>query len=195
MVISKASEYPTLKGFPSTLEKLFINSSQLRSPVDRRIFALKYLHLLDLSTNNITELPSKIEINQLQTLILRSNKLKSLPTDFRCPSLRTLDLAENQFERFDPQILTFNQLERLILSSNRICSIPRSILRSLPQLKVLNITSNAVRSVPNCLAKTGTNLQSFDYGENPFITEKMVPYRNFDMSLVEYGLRSVIKHR
>ncbi|CAF4472245.1 unnamed protein product, partial [Rotaria magnacalcarata] len=72
LIVNQAIDYPTLKGFPSTLEKLIINAAHLRAPVDRRIFTLKNLHTLDLSDNNITELPSGIQMNHLHTLIIRS---------------------------------------------------------------------------------------------------------------------------
>ena len=193
--ITHASDYPTLKGFPSTLEKLTINSTQLRAPVDRRIFNLKHLHTLDLSENNITELPSRIQMDQLHTFVLRSNQLKSLPTDLKCPVLKCLDLSQNQLEKLEPTLLKISPLERLNLASNKIQVIPRTLLRLLPQLQVFNIASNQIRAIPNCLATSGTRLHTFHYSENPLLREKCIAGRRFDTSLVELALRTVIKHR
>ncbi len=195
MTITQAIDYPTLKGFPSTLEKLIINSSQLRTPVDRRIFTLKNLHTLDLSDNNITQLPSNIEMNHLHTLIIRSNQLKSFPNDLKCPVLKYLDLSQNQLDKLDRTILNMNTLERLNLSSNNIKIIPRNILRLLPQLQVFNIASNQIRAIPNGLASNGTRLHTFYYAENPLITNKCITCRRFDFTLVELSLRTVVKHR
>ncbi|CAF1255359.1 unnamed protein product [Rotaria sordida] len=195
LIINQAIDYPTLKGFPSTLEKLIINSSHLRTPVDRRIFILKNLHTLDLSDNNITELPSNMEMNHLHTLIIRSNRLKSFPNTFKCPILKNLDLSQNQLEKIDLTILNLNTLERLNLSSNKIKFIPRQILRLLSQLQVFNIASNLIRFIPNCLASSGTRLHTFHYAENPLITEKSITCRRFNITLVELGLRAVIKYR
>ncbi len=195
LIINQPIDYPTLKGFPSTLEKLTINSSNLRTPVDRRIFNLKNLHTLDLSDNHITELPLNIHMNQLHTLILRANQLKSFPNDIKCSGLKILDLSQNQFEKFPPIIQNFTTLERLNLSSNKIKLLPRQILRWLPQLQVFNIASNQIRAIPGCLAANGTRLHTFYYAENPLITEKTITCRRFDTTLVELALRAVIKYR
>ena len=195
LIINQAIDYPTLKGFPSTLEKLTINSSQIRAPVDRRIFNIKQLHTLDLSDNNITELPMKLQMNQLHTLIIRSNQLKSLPSDLHCPVLKHLDLSGNQLEKFDAALLKLATLERLLLPSNRIRWIPRHILRMLPQLQVLNIASNQIRVIPSGLATSGSRLHTFYCGENPLVTEKSITGRRFNITLVELGLRAVIKYR
>lgn len=172
-----------------------INSINLRTPVDRRIFTLKSLHTLDLSENAITELPAKIEMNHLHTLIIRSNQLKSFPKDIKVPLLKYLDLSQNQLETIDSTILNISTLERLNLSSNKIKTIPRKILRSLPLLQVLNIASNSIRVIPNCLASTGKRLHTFYYDDNPLLTQKSIACRRFDFTLVELACRAVIKHR
>lgn len=195
LIINQPIDYPTLKGFPSTLEKLTINSSNLRTPVDRRIFALKNLHTLDLSLNNISELPTKIEMNSLHTLILRSNQLKTLPSDLKCPLLKTLDLSQNRFQSIDGTLLNLHVLERLNLSDNQIHYLPRHILRQLPQLQVFNITSNRIRVIPSCLATSGTRLHTFHYSDNPLVIEKSITCQRWNISLLEIALRMIIKHR
>ncbi|CAF1184950.1 unnamed protein product [Rotaria magnacalcarata] len=195
LIVNQAIDYPTLKGFPSTLEKLIINAAHLRAPVDRRIFTLKNLHTLDLSDNNITELPSGIQMNHLHTLIIRSNQLKSFPNDIKCPMLKHLDLSQNQLEKFNVALLNISTLERLNLSSNKIKFIPRIILRVLPQLQVFNIASNLVRVIPNSIASGGTRLHTFHYDDNPLATEKMITCKRFNTTLLEIALRVVIKYR
>jgi len=184
-----------LKGFPSTLEKLSINSSNIRTPVDRRIFSLKNLHTLDLSLNNIGELPTKIEMNSLHTFILRSNQLKILPKDLKCPQLKILDLSQNHFQSIDGTLLSLRTLERLNLSDNQIHYLPRHILRQLPQLQVFNITSNQIRIIPSCLAASGTRLHTFHYSENPLVIERSITCQRWDISLLEIALRTIVRHR
>ncbi|CAF1580998.1 unnamed protein product [Adineta steineri] len=196
LIIKQAIEYPTLKGFPSTLEKLIVNNAQLRTPVDRRIFILKNLHTLDLSDNNIHELPSNLEMNHLHTLIMRSNQLKSFPPkNFQSPVLKYLDLSQNQIEIIDQALLKISTLDRLNLMSNKIKIIPRNILRLLGQLQVFNIASNQIRAIPNGLACGGAHLHTFYYSENPLITSKCITCQRFNFTLVELALRAVIKYR
>jgi len=134
-------------------------------------------------------------MNNLHTLIIRLNQLKTFPNDIKCSGLKYLDLSQNQLEIFPLTILNINTLERLNLSFNKIKFIPRQILRLLPQLQVFNIASNQIRTIPSCLAASGTRLHTFYYAENPLITDKTITCRRLDLTLVELALRAVIKYR
>ena len=86
---------------------------------------------LDISSNNLTELPVEIcSLHRLQILIAKHNRMKSLPKDFgRLVGLRELNLSGNGFEHFPLQLCELEGLESLQLGANQISYIPPQIRR------------------------------------------------------------------
>lgn len=75
VVISKASEYPTLEGFPRMTEELHLVGLNRKS-FDRQILRLQSLRILNLSENQITSLPKELgSLRHLQELNLSQNCL------------------------------------------------------------------------------------------------------------------------
>lgn len=127
LTISKRSDYPS-KGFPKTLEQLYINKID-RCTIDKGIFNLTRLKILDLSYNLIEKIPC--ELNTL-------------------PNLGELYLSHNLIGKgkswdWIGGNLT-NTLHTLDLSYNEIEFIPREIIR-LPQLRSLNFNYNLLQTV------------------------------------------------
>jgi LRR-repeat protein 1 len=75
IIISKASDYPILKGFPRFTEQLFLSGLQRKS-FDCQILKLRNLRVLNLSQNQLTNLPQELGM---------------------LPNLQELNLSDNQF--------------------------------------------------------------------------------------------------
>jgi len=75
VVIKKKSDYPTLQGFPRTVEHLILRGLDRKS-FDRQILRLQSLRILDLSDNKLSYLPKEVgTLPHLQQLILSQNNL------------------------------------------------------------------------------------------------------------------------
>lgn len=102
LIIMKNSDYPTLKGFPKTVEELSILGLQKRS-FDRQILSLKLLRVLNLTNNEISSLPKEIGcLPYLQELIVAQNHLGKSESNWRWinqaaikKNLRLLDIRCN----------------------------------------------------------------------------------------------------
>lgn len=96
------------------------------------IALFRNLRYLDISSNQLTELPDDICNCPLTTLIAKNNRLeaKSLPPSFsKLNQLRELNLNGNLFLHIPPEIFTISSLQFLYLGGNKITDIPRDIAR------------------------------------------------------------------
>lgn len=109
----------------------------------------EYIQYLDLSKNELTEIPAAefARLTVLVTLDLSENKLTELPYECLKPllSLRTLNVARNALTLIDPRALP-SGLESLDVSFNKLPEI--RVLAKLPRLRRLNAASNAIRDLP-----------------------------------------------
>ena len=101
---------------------------------------------LDLSKNNLKELPQEIGIlSNLVVLNLANNKLSELPESFaKLKTLSNLDLRRNALERC-PKVLFSLELRSLNLSSNRLESL--SFLEHFKELRVLDLSHNNIEMI------------------------------------------------
>jgi Leucine-rich repeat (LRR) protein/ribosomal protein S18 acetylase RimI-like enzyme len=101
---------------------------------------------LDLSKNNLKELPDEIGIlTHLVVLNLANNKLKELPKSFaHLKALTNLDLRRNNLEEF-PEPLFSLELRSLNLSSNRLESL--TFLEHFKELRVLDLGHNNIEKI------------------------------------------------
>jgi Leucine-rich repeat (LRR) protein len=105
---------------------------------------------LDLSGRAIESLPESIGLlESLVALNLSNNELSELPGSMRqLHQLSNLDLRRNRFERL-PELLASLPLRSLNVSSNRLTEV--SVLRDCPDLRVLDLGSNELKSLGGCL--------------------------------------------
>jgi len=130
---------------------------------------------LDLSYNNILELPANIgEMQVMREFKIAFNKLKELPPEIgRIKRLRKLHVQGNRLESLPSEIGRLELLEELIASENELVEIPKSI--SLMQaLRVLRLQNNKLRNLPFDVASIFT-LEELDCSNNDTLT--MVPPR------------------
>ncbi|XP_028163615.1 leucine-rich repeat and calponin homology domain-containing protein 1 isoform X1 [Ostrinia furnacalis] len=168
------------------LEKLLLSQNIIRS-VPGTVGGLQSLTYLDLSSNQLTELPREVCQMPLQVLLVPDNLLSTLPKEIGkmtslaeldasnnrltqvpmalgdCSGLRALDLSHNQLGLLPLQI-TYLRLEHLDVSCNCISSLPLE-LRNMNTLVTLNLDNNPLVSPPTTICMRG-RVHIFKYLEN-----------------------------
>ncbi|XP_022123246.2 uncharacterized protein LOC110998774 [Pieris rapae] len=114
---------------------------------------------IDLSSNDLENLPDSIYNNKSATVIyLQNNKIRLLPDDFfhTFLNLKWLDLRGNQLECIPPSIKNHPSLTHLLLQDNKISSLPNE-LGTVMTLKVLQLNANPLVYPPKEIINLGTN--------------------------------------
>lgn len=108
---------------------------------------------LDLSNQNLSELPSQIsELKCITTLDVSSNKLTNIPENLRKLSkLKTLNVSSNKLTSLPDIFRTSYDLDSLDISNNSIVELPTSIYNA-NFLRILNISHNPINSLDLRLA-------------------------------------------
>ncbi|KAI0047904.1 PP2C-domain-containing protein [Auriscalpium vulgare] len=126
--ISTASSMTSIRVLPPlvhSLERLYLGENQLSDDALPYLTMLRELRVLNLSFNDIQEMPRSFfkEMTRLEELYMSGNKLASLPTE-------------------DLHRLT--KLEIMFLNGNRLQTLPQE-LGKVPSLGVLDVGSNALK--------------------------------------------------
>ncbi|MGX9728387.1 MAG: COR domain-containing protein [Candidatus Electronema sp. VV] len=135
---------------------------------------------LDLSSNNLTALPSEIcQLTSLTELDLSRNNLTSLPLKIcQLTNLIEISLSYNQLTVLPSEICQLKNLTYLDLSSNRIIALPPEICQ-LKNLTVLKLWNIHLASPPWEIAHKGIKairlyLSSLQAGEGPLNEVKIL---------------------
>ncbi len=110
------------------------------------------LEMLDLSNNNLSELPDRFsQLKQLKIVFLNNNQFEAFPPVLaHCPQLSMVSFKGNQLKTITPAALSPN-FRWLILTNNQLTSLPGSI-GQLSKLQKLMLAGNQLRSLPPELA-------------------------------------------
>uniref|UniRef100_A0A8D2ITI5 Leucine-rich repeat-containing G-protein coupled receptor 4 n=1 Tax=Varanus komodoensis TaxID=61221 RepID=A0A8D2ITI5_VARKO len=134
--------FPNLTG-TTNLESLIFTGTKISSiPIDL-CQEQKILRTLDLSYNNIKQLPSFKGCSSLKEIYLQHNQIEEIREDVfqGLTSLRTLDLSRNLIHRVDKEaFITLGAITNLDLSFNALTSFPTGGLSRLNQLKLVGNT-------------------------------------------------------
>lgn len=104
--------------------------------------------VLDLSGLGLSAVPASIgEFKHLERLDLSRNNLRELPTSIGNLNLRLLYLSGNKLREVPAAIGNLNLLQSLVLDGNQIRDLPSSV-RNLQWLVYLNMGRNRLQSVP-----------------------------------------------
>ncbi|KAL7020472.1 hypothetical protein ACKWTF_011553 [Chironomus riparius] len=124
----------------------------LPSTVECGDASLQELQSLDLSFNELQQLPENwalSKLRRLQHLYLQNNNISELNSEAFAGlnSLRTLNLSHNHLEQL-PDGLFFNarELREIHLQGNEIFQLPRSLFHRLEQLLILDLSENQLTS-------------------------------------------------
>lgn len=120
---------------------------------------LRELHTLDLAHNNIRKIPSDLfcALENIISLNLTHNKIKfvdELGFGHKCGStLQTIDLSYNDIMSLpaDSEILHLRRLTQLFLQNNKITDLSTEVFSDLLSMKVLNLSENAIKYLPEGL--------------------------------------------
>jgi len=117
------------------------------------VLQLTNLKILNLSHNQITQIPDTLGLSNLTELDLSSNQITSIPEDLgQLSNLTLLDLNYNQITSIPEELGQLSNLTRLDLSRNQITSIPEN-LGQLSNLTGLHLYDNQITSIPEELGQ------------------------------------------
>uniref|UniRef100_A0ABM5F984 Leucine-rich repeat-containing G-protein coupled receptor 4 n=1 Tax=Pogona vitticeps TaxID=103695 RepID=A0ABM5F984_9SAUR len=134
--------FPNLTG-TTNLESLTFTGTKISSVPTDLCQEQKVLRTLDLSYNNIKELPSFKGCSSLEEISLQHNQIEEIGEDIfqGLTSLRTLDLSRNVIRQvYKEAFTTLSALTNLDLSFNALTSFPTGGLSRLNQLKLVGNT-------------------------------------------------------
>ncbi|XP_063534697.1 leucine-rich repeat-containing protein 40-like [Cydia strobilella] len=171
------------------------------------------VHIIDISKNNLTQVPTGIYIvrETLSQLVLSSNHLSELPAGVgQCKHLQLLDISKNSLSELPPQLEALKELRELVISNNKFTHIPHCVysldnleillaaenkiseinvssdaLAKLPRLAVLDLANNSIASVPPELGNF-THLRSLELMGNMF--------RQPRHAILEKGTASILSY-
>ncbi|XP_038018341.1 leucine-rich repeat-containing G-protein coupled receptor 6 isoform X3 [Motacilla alba alba] len=131
-------EFPDLKGTTS-LEVLTLTRAGIHFLPRRMCQQLPSLRVLELSHNQIEELPSFHRCQQLEELGLQHNKIQEIRADtfVQLVALRSIDLSWNYIQFIHPEaFVTLHSLTKLDLTDNQLVTLPLDGLAGLTHLKL-----------------------------------------------------------
>ncbi|ETP34042.1 hypothetical protein, variant [Phytophthora nicotianae P10297] len=137
---------------------------------DEHSWECAVLKKLDLSYNEITELPSEVEtLKHLVSFKMRHNRLRQLPLAiWSLETLTSLDLSNNELEGCLPEQLgKLDQLRDLGLEGNKLTKLPEAI-GGLVHLEVLRVENNQVRAFPTTIGRL-RNLKTLSAHSNQIV--------------------------
>ena len=105
---------------------------------------------LDLSNQNLTQIPSEIfALKNLKSINLSNNNISTIPPDIvNLKRLEKLDVSNNKISNFYAKICRLPKLQVLNLNNNSIKTIPKQI-KYLSELRVFSIANNKLTFLPN----------------------------------------------
>ncbi|KAG2655133.1 hypothetical protein PVAP13_1NG549400 [Panicum virgatum] len=143
----------------TSLSSLKLDNNPLAEISFTDLVSLAKLEVLDLS-GNASALPEPSAVSalpQLQELYLRRMKLHEFPNGLLdLKQLRILDLSQNNLTTVPEGIKNFTVLIELDLSDNNITALPAELGLLEPNLQVLKLDGNPLRSIRRTLLERGT---------------------------------------
>lgn len=149
-----------------------VNTRNIRSDsvVSKAFNCLHNLKILNLSENNLVNIPSDIkDLKHLEELILNKNYIEFIPNELtELKHLKHLSLSDNKLTEFNENFCNYAKfrlsLVKLDLSGNKLKYESFSYKIGLfEKLKILNLAENSFDLIPNTLPKS---LEEFNISKN-----------------------------
>ncbi|XP_053262089.1 leucine-rich repeat serine/threonine-protein kinase 2 isoform X3 [Podarcis raffonei] len=176
------------------LEKLELHQNALPCISEQLCESLKCLTYLDLHSNRFKSFPPYLwKMPHIAHLDISRNEIgPSLILDSKivCPSLKLLNLSYNQLSCI-PEFLSnvAQNLEHLILEGNKLSSVCSPLC--LKELKVLNISKNAVSFLAENFLKDCLKLETLNAGMNSLEATPDLPPNITTLKLSQNNFSSV----
>ncbi|XP_067855114.1 amphoterin-induced protein 3 [Heptranchias perlo] len=167
-------------GLPMTATSLDLSHNSLLQLQDNWLARLPRLHTLRIGHNRVSHISAGAFQNasRLTHLDLSSNRLHSVEKHFfqELTNLEELLLYNNQIARVDTSALVrLSSVQKVYLSWNLLTDFPFTALEegSLPQLKIMDISSNRLSSIPvdKVIALPQTVKNGLYLHNNPFMCD------------------------
>lgn len=151
---------------PDTVKYIDLSFSNLQK-VPEEVFKFRNLKELDLSNNMIKVVPAELwNLDSLQKLSLSRNHLGNRDFNFkRNKKLASLNIQFNQISRFPKKIHKLKGLNDLLMGNNDLTEFSKQRIRSIKNLKSLNLYNAYLDFVPKRLVRC-KNLMEIDLYHN-----------------------------
>lgn len=151
--------------------------------LDRSLFSLTSLNLLNISDTVLTELPVEISnLTNLQTLLLYGNEIKQIPSSIGdLKKLKVLDISRNKLESVPDAITELTSLTTLNLSCNALTEFPA--LENSAQLSVLDLSRNKLTEFPSICFEANSHIAEVNFKDNEI---EVIPFEIENLSSLKH---------
>ncbi|RJG38592.1 leucine-rich repeat-containing protein kinase family protein [Motilimonas pumila] len=149
-----------------TLELLDLSGNELRE-LPPELAQCRKLKILFASNNPFEKLPRVLgQLPELEMVGFKSNLIKHVPSEALPKKLRWLILTDNQISELPESLGECHRLQKLALAGNQLTSLPASMAK-LQNLELLRISANKLNAFPEQLLACD-KLAWFAFAGNPF---------------------------
>jgi len=153
-----------------TLEILDLSNNQL-SDLPDDLYRLKKLKILFLSNNLFSHLPNCIaKCEHLEMIGFKSNQISEVSENSLPLITRWLILTDNQIKKIPDSIGRLTRLQKLALAGNQLTSLPAS-MSNCSNLELIRLSANKLEQFPNVLL-TLPKLAWLAFSGNPCCDER-----------------------
>jgi serine/threonine protein phosphatase PrpC/Leucine-rich repeat (LRR) protein len=157
LVISSSQiQIISISSLSQKLKSIDLHSNQIKK-VPKELFEISSLQKLDLSNNQISELPSSFSSSNISKLNISGNPLHSFPNSFP-KSIKQLYASFCELNKIPECFSSLKNLQILIASNNHLITIP-----SFKSIQVLFLSNNKIAQIK----ELPSTLQKLDLSFNP----------------------------
>ena len=186
-----------LKQFPKeillladTLEVLDLSDNQLTELPDS-ISQLKHLKIIFFENNNFITFPKALSKCPLLNMIgFKSNHIETVPENAFPPLLKWLILTNNQIKKIPKSIGNCLLLQKCTIAGNLIEELP-SEMASCVNLELLRISANKLKSIPQWLFEL-PKLSWVAFGGNPAAYRNQIKTNFESFPWIDFSIKELL---